>query len=125
MRDFRQLRFFDQLLIKIHLFPGWTVDPQDFDTYRVIVTTAGSYNRAVELLIDSETATGGNGSTQDLVETLQNGEIIRRFLAQTPSQLTEHGLIKLSEDMGKFGLSVLFRHNHFAVSLSKFLRGFG
>ena len=102
----------------VDLYHGWTIDPQDEASYTVLVQVAGSYNRAVELLIEAETVdkAAGESSTRDLVETIHNGEVVRNFLNNTPSQLTAHGLTQLSEQLQPFSLAILFRHNHFAVS---------
>ena len=38
----------------INLVHGWTVDPEDKETYRIIVNECGNYNTVVEKIIESD-----------------------------------------------------------------------
>ncbi|KAJ3079553.1 Ubiquitin carboxyl-terminal hydrolase MINDY-1, partial [Quaeritorhiza haematococci] len=108
----------------ISLCHGWTVDPQDEETYRVVVREVGSYNGVVERVIAGQIAAeemrAGQGG--DDVEArkkreklVHEGLVCEHFLNATASQLTVHGLQLLSETLPPASLSVLFRNNHFSL----------
>ncbi|KAI9095832.1 hypothetical protein DFS34DRAFT_164167 [Phlyctochytrium arcticum] len=115
-------------IFSVKLCHGWTVDPQDEETYRVVVTKCGSYNHAVETIIQGEelsaavqkqandTSTEGQPATR-LSEAdeqiLHDSLVCRQFLDSTASQLTYHGLMALSESLPPNTFTVLFRNNHF------------
>ncbi|KAJ3202374.1 Ubiquitin carboxyl-terminal hydrolase MINDY-1 [Dinochytrium kinnereticum] len=116
-------------LCGITLCHGWTVDPQDEETYRVVVGRLGSYNRVVEAVVGGEEAAGlvgggaGKGKEREVEgeekvnrETLIH-EVSQTFLTTTASQLTYHGLTTLSDSLPPTSLSVLFRNNHFSTLL--------
>lgn len=41
--------------------------------------------------------------------------VIRRFLDETATQLTYHGIVRLYETMNDRELGILFRNNHFSI----------
>ncbi|KAJ3023709.1 Ubiquitin carboxyl-terminal hydrolase MINDY-1 [Thoreauomyces humboldtii] len=118
-------------LFKIQLCHGWTVDPQDDETHRVIVRKCGSYNRVVEQIIAGDVASAqetpadrkGKGPAIDESESatptredeIHDGLVCSSFLAASASQLTYHGLQTLCETLPANSLSVLFRNNHFST----------
>ncbi|KAI8911343.1 hypothetical protein DFJ77DRAFT_469680 [Powellomyces hirtus] len=119
-------------LFQITLCHGWTVDPHDTETHRVIVQECKSYNAVVEKIIAGDDAAvqlekdkSGKGKAVD-TDALQRAMVRRQhaihdglvctdFLAATASQLTYHGLQTLGETLSPNSLSVLFRNNHFST----------
>jgi hypothetical protein len=49
------------------------------------------------------------------VTVIQHGQAIRRWMDETASQLTFHGLMKLHEQINESQLCVFFRNNHFST----------
>ncbi|CAG8475648.1 9925_t:CDS:2 [Ambispora leptoticha] len=125
-----ELSVFD--VFNVDLVHGWVVDPQDQDTWDVVVGKCGSYNRAVECVVRGDETSKGL-----VVESLDNGAgvgnsanasgngafnaderdalIVSQFLHLTATQLTYHGLQTLAEDLQPGHLCVLFRNNHFST----------
>lgn len=55
-------------LSKVPLLHGWVPDPQDLETWDALVTTAGDYDRAVELIVEAqELGVVQDGMTEDEV----------------------------------------------------------
>ncbi|TPX72412.1 hypothetical protein SpCBS45565_g00570 [Spizellomyces sp. 'palustris'] len=116
-------------LFKIILCHGWTVDPQDEETHRVVVTECGSYNRVVEKVIEGEIAAGHQAKGKEKMvaeeeyeeasrkreQLIHDGLVCKGFLDATASQLTYHGLQTLCEALEPNSLAVLFRNNHFST----------
>lgn len=46
-------------LSKVPLLHGWVVDPQDEETWEVLVGEAGDYDHAVEMVVEGEVVSGG------------------------------------------------------------------
>ncbi|CAG8510773.1 3961_t:CDS:2 [Ambispora gerdemannii] len=125
-----ELSVFD--VFNVDLVHGWVVDPQDYNTWDVVVEKCGSYNRAVECVVQGDATSKGL-----VVESLDNGAgvgnstnanrdgvfnaderdalIASQFLISTATQLTYHGLQTLVEDLRPGHLCVLFRNNHFST----------
>ncbi|KAJ3185494.1 Ubiquitin carboxyl-terminal hydrolase MINDY-1 [Geranomyces variabilis] len=131
----------------IHLCHGWTVDPQDTETYSIVVNTCGSYNAVVEKIIQGDDAATAlrtdkgkkpRATTDDddaaestlLYEKkeaareqhIHDGLVCAQFLASTSSQLTYHGLQWLCDDVAMLPAgepAVLFRNNHFHTVLKR------
>ncbi|KAJ3146256.1 Ubiquitin carboxyl-terminal hydrolase MINDY-1 [Geranomyces variabilis] len=123
----------------IHLCHGWTVDPQDTETYSIVVNTCGSYNAVVEKIIQGDDAstlqrtdkgkapaTEGADATlrmeRDREQAVHDGLVCSQFLANTSSQLTYHGLQWLCDDAAMLPVgepAVLFRNNHFHTVLKR------
>ncbi|KAI8827217.1 uncharacterized protein EV422DRAFT_513067 [Fimicolochytrium jonesii] len=111
-------------LFRITLCHGWTVDPQDEETYRVVVGECGSYNAVVERIVAGDAVADGKGDNTNspapapappTPETLHTALVCQSFLTSTASQLTYHGLQSLTDSLPPNSLSVLFRNNHFAT----------
>ncbi|KND00931.1 uncharacterized protein SPPG_04033 [Spizellomyces punctatus DAOM BR117] len=116
-------------LFKIILCHGWTVDPQDEETYRVVVSECGSYNQVVEKVIEGEIAAAHQAKGKEKMVTeeeyeeasrkrdqlIHEGLVCKGFLDATASQLTYHGLQTLCETLEPNSLAVLFRNNHFCT----------
>lgn len=96
-----ELGVFD--LLRIPLYHGWLVDPQDFATNEIL--SGLSYNQAVEKVINYHSS----GNSDDL----QKGLIAQEFLESTASQITYYGIVSLREEIQPGSLAVLFRNNHF------------
>nr|XP_046914908.1 ubiquitin carboxyl-terminal hydrolase MINDY-1-like [Dermatophagoides farinae] len=88
-------------LLRIPLYHGWLVDPQQREISRVINNQ--SYNQLVDRIIGSKT-TNSNDNEMFLAE---------EFLNQTASQLTNYGLSQLIRHIKDDEISILFRNNHF------------
>ncbi|XP_057302284.1 ubiquitin carboxyl-terminal hydrolase MINDY-2-like [Hydractinia symbiolongicarpus] len=91
-------------LLKIILYHGWLVDPQDGATWKVVHNL--SYNQLVEKMLISKDGEG---------EVVVNGLVIEEFLNRTASQLTYHGLCELNSTIQDEELCVFFRNNHFST----------
>lgn len=91
-------------LLKIILYHGWLVDPQDGATWKVVHNL--SYNQLVEKMLISKDGEG---------EVVVNGLLIEEFLNRTASQLTYHGLCELNSTIQEEELCVFFRNNHFST----------
>ncbi|KAJ3281467.1 Ubiquitin carboxyl-terminal hydrolase MINDY-1, partial [Blyttiomyces sp. JEL0837] len=123
-------------LFGITLCHGWTVDPQDQETWNVVVKSLGSYNRVVEAVINGDDAgnaitrhAGGKGKEVEtdvdaqkkglemakLEKMVHEGLVCQAFLHNTASQLTYHGLNSMVESLPPNSLGVLFRNNHFST----------
>ena len=136
-----QLILFD--LFRVQLVHGWLIDP-DTHEYDVMVNKCGSYNKAVEMVIEGETTAEEStatvtvatklgdldtGQPSELVlltpaspvksnprsEKLVESLVIRTFLDTNASQLTEYGLAVLRDSLKQGGTYAFFRNNHFAV----------
>ncbi|RKO83854.1 hypothetical protein BDK51DRAFT_23319 [Blyttiomyces helicus] len=103
----------------VHLVHGWAVDPQEEETFNVVVREGGSYNRVVEMCIAGDEAGEKRLAGEEGEKAVHNGLVCRNFLATTASQLTYHGLSLLSETLPPNSLSVLFRNNHFHTLLKR------
>lgn len=100
-----ELAVFD--LLRIPLYHGWLVDPQDFNTNEILCGL--SYNQAVERVI--------NCSSSENPDNVRKGLIAQEFLESTASQITYHGIVSLREEIQPGSLAVLFRNNHFCTIL--------
>lgn len=87
--------FFD--VLGIRLLHGWVVDPEQKQLVELL--NGMGYNQVAEKAISS--------SYDD------NAAILQHFLETTASQLTEHGLWELCEELADGEIAVLFRNNHF------------
>ncbi|VDD73999.1 unnamed protein product [Mesocestoides corti] len=90
-------------LFRIPLFHGWVVDPQDRELAQTLKDQ--TYNQVVEMIINYKSSSDPS--------RIQQGYLIEEFLERTASQLTVHGLCKLSENLREHQLAILFRNNHF------------
>ncbi|CEP10845.1 hypothetical protein [Parasitella parasitica] len=117
-----ELAMFD--LFNVNLVHGWVADPQDVETYDVVVNKCGTYNHVVELIVQAnELGTShsiNEGVTKSLStaqeEKLHEGSFIaNEFLRDTATQLTYFGLDLLLDSIPTDTLCVLFRNNHFST----------
>ncbi|CAG8452809.1 1308_t:CDS:2 [Funneliformis mosseae] len=126
-----ELSVFD--VFHVDLVHGWVVDPQDEDTWKVVVGKCSSYNRAVECVVGGDSVSKGivvessnkasNNGFEDSQGTLNDEDSVRvrdalitsSFLESTATQLTYHGLLTLSETLPPGNLCVFFRNNHFST----------
>ncbi|XP_066929788.1 ubiquitin carboxyl-terminal hydrolase MINDY-1-like [Clytia hemisphaerica] len=92
-------------LLKIALYHGWMVDPQDEPAVKAIHNL--SYNQIVEKMLTAKESTYDN--------VLSEGLAIEDFLSRTASQLTYHGLCELNNTVQEEELCVFFRNNHFST----------
>jgi len=51
----------------IQLIHGWTVDPEDKETYQVIVNECGNYNKVVEKIIESDSVNVSKNNLNEVV----------------------------------------------------------
>ncbi|GBG25769.1 Ubiquitin carboxyl-terminal hydrolase MINDY-1 [Hondaea fermentalgiana] len=101
-------------LLGVNLFHGWVVDQQDTEVYDAIANL--SYNQAMDRIIAArEAGSDGQTSSEELVQTLQEAEIIERFLSETASQFTFTALTQLHETVKEREVCVFFRNNHFST----------
>ncbi|KAI9334679.1 hypothetical protein DFJ73DRAFT_852722 [Zopfochytrium polystomum] len=101
-------------LFGITLCHGWTVDPQDSETHRVVAQKLKSYNKVVESAISADLPST-TSSTEGARDALHEGLVSQTFLNTTASQLTYHGINSMVESLPRSSLSVLFRNNHFCT----------
>ncbi|CAG8653434.1 16160_t:CDS:2 [Funneliformis caledonium] len=101
-----ELSVFD--VFHVDLVHGWVVDPQDEDTWKVVVGKCSSYNRAVECVVGGDSVSKGivvessnkasNNGFEDSQGTLNDEDSVRvrdalitsSFLESTATQLTYH-----------------------------------
>ncbi|KAI8150352.1 hypothetical protein BJV82DRAFT_18158 [Fennellomyces sp. T-0311] len=123
-----ELAMFD--LFGVELVHGWLADPQDQETYRIVVEKCGSYNSVVECVVRGDTLSSGavveGENKQQISDTpkqwtpeqeqqIQEGLVAAAFLEDTATQLTYHGLESLATSIPRNKLCVLFRNNHFST----------
>jgi len=135
-----ELMLFD--FCNTRLVHGWLVDPQDQETHTLISNL--SYNQLVEKQIQFQTFTQAQAQAQTQGEGLANqldalkidenssdspvvvvddakNEIVRqgllteKFVNESASQLTYHGLSELHAGVNDEELCVFFRNNHFST----------
>ncbi|GES88315.1 protein FAM63B-like isoform X2 [Rhizophagus clarus] len=126
-----ELSVFD--VFHVDLVHGWVVDPQDEETWNVVVGKCGSYNKAVECVVGGDSVSKGivvessnkasDNGFEDSKNSLNEDDNIRvrdalitsQFLDSTATQLTYHGLLSLSETLPPGHLCIFFRNNHFST----------
>jgi len=107
----------------IKLVHGWTVDPEDKETYKIIVKECGNYNKVVEKIIESDSANNSRNNlnaSQDSLNTknkkeelYHTGMVCKNFIESNASQLTYHGLTSIPEVLNVDEPTAFFRNNHF------------
>lgn len=120
-----QIALFDAL--NIPLLHGWIYDMHDVELAEVIGSL--SYNHLVYTLVEyqslidkiqkqmrikAQEEISASMSDKDR-KLLRDGRIIDRFMKQSASQLTDHGLFKLHDFLRDRQLFVFFRNNHFST----------
>lgn len=127
-----ELAMFD--LFNVRLVHGWIADPQDTETFDVIVNKCGTYNHTVERIVQADELNASNAEalTTNQEQKLHEGRvpfivsiaylyhinfffigfIATEFLKDTATQLTYYGLDLLLDSIPKDTLCVLFRNNH-------------
>ncbi|KAI8925660.1 hypothetical protein BC831DRAFT_382371, partial [Entophlyctis helioformis] len=101
-------------MFNIRLVHGWTCDPDDQETYRIVAKKHGSYNKVVEAIVAGDM----QKRTEKRVEletAVHEGHVCSHFLATTASQLSYHGLQAIFDTVRPGELCVLFRNNHFST----------
>eukprot|EP01134_Creolimax_fragrantissima_P002415 CFRG2415T1 len=105
-------------LLRVDVFHGWVVDPQD--KYTAAVIGNSTYNELVEKVVAyreiSQRQDAGDiveGSYESLI--IQQGIVIDEFLRETASQLTVYGIFELNKRMKNGDLAIFFRNNHFST----------
>lgn len=120
-----QIALFDAL--NISLLHGWVYDSEDKESVEAIGTL--SYNHLVFKTVEYQTLVEKLqrmyqiNSQEEITKTmteadkklLRDGRIIDRFMKQSASQLTDHGLIRLGDYLQNRQLFVFFRNNHFST----------
>ncbi|ORX55413.1 DUF544-domain-containing protein [Piromyces finnis] len=111
-------RFFN-----IKLVHGWTVDPEDDETYRIIVKECGNYNKVVEKIIECDSACNSRTDLNSCQESINennkkeklyhDGLVCKNFIESNASQLTYHGLTSIPEVLEIGEPTAFFRNNHF------------
>ncbi|EPB90420.1 hypothetical protein HMPREF1544_02786 [Mucor circinelloides 1006PhL] len=117
-----ELAMFD--LFNVNLVHGWVADPQDVETFDVVVNKCGTYNHAVELIVQADELSTRQSDEGLMVakslttaeeEKLHEGFVATEFLKDTATQLTYFGLDLLLDSIPADTLCVLFRNNHFST----------
>ncbi|KAJ3782689.1 hypothetical protein GGU10DRAFT_275013 [Lentinula aff. detonsa] len=125
-----ELKLFEQ--VGIDLVHGWLVDPESPEAEAISQTE--DYDSAVMLIAEADHITKGRfvvddsdidiplaGSSRSPVYSdeerakIENATSIRRFLDNTQSQLTYHGLFHLASTTKPGSLMALFRNLHLSV----------
>lgn len=124
-----ELKLFEQ--VGISLVHGWLVDPEAPE--RKALEKIQDYDSAVSLIADVDHLTHGRfvideDATDPLSPTspttnwtesertkIEDATIVRRFLDNTQSQLTYHGLFHLATTLAPGSLVALFRSSHLSV----------
>ncbi|KAI5480015.1 hypothetical protein MNV49_001980 [Pseudohyphozyma bogoriensis] len=119
---------------KVPLVHGWVVDPQEGETWDLMVEKVGDFDSAMEHIVAGDVISEGTGvdestTEEDIVKAVSKrsqwtaeeekkvGEahLIRQFLDSTRTQLTYHGLFLLSTHLAPSSLSAFFRNSHLGV----------
>ncbi|CAG8718738.1 25573_t:CDS:2 [Dentiscutata erythropus] len=126
-----ELSVFD--IFGVELVHGWVVDPQDEETWEVVIGKCGSYNKAVECVVGGDSVSKGvvlessdcisdmgfdkSERSANAMENVRvrDALITSQFLDASKTQLTYHGLLTLSEALPPGNLCVFFRNNHFST----------
>jgi len=95
----------------IRLVHAWTVDPQ---LTGLAFIREQSYNELTSFIL-SELDEKSDLSDIDIAIIEQRKRLARKFLEDTSSQMTAHGLFRLHEVIKEEEICVLFRNNHFAT----------
>uniref|UniRef100_A0A0D9XK98 MINDY deubiquitinase domain-containing protein n=1 Tax=Leersia perrieri TaxID=77586 RepID=A0A0D9XK98_9ORYZ len=100
-------------ILDVPLYHGWLLNPKD-DATIVDVIRGRGHDEITEDLAKYDSMKEAN---QDIMAANldQEYELIRKFLKDTCSQLTHHGLTTLQETIADGQLSIFFRNNHFSV----------
>ncbi|KAI9810933.1 MAG: hypothetical protein M1826_003365 [Phylliscum demangeonii] len=101
----------------IPLVHGW-FPSKDHPAYGALQRSARSYEDAQNLLFreeELEAKLRADGLTVDEQQLLQDIVIIKYFLAQSATQLTEYGLTMLTKAMAPGAIVILFRNDHFST----------
>ncbi|KAG4093961.1 DUF544-domain-containing protein [Neocallimastix lanati (nom. inval.)] len=105
----------------INLVHGWTVDPEDKETYRIIVNECGNYNTVVEKIIESDSVNTSKENINEENEEEKNkreniyytGMVCKNFIESSATQLTLHGLASIPYVLSVGEPTAFFRNNHF------------
>ncbi|CAG8598169.1 12519_t:CDS:2, partial [Cetraspora pellucida] len=126
-----ELSVFD--IFGVELVHGWVVDPQDEETWDVVVGKCGSYNKAVECVVGGDSVSKGvvlessdgisdigfdkSERSANAMENIRvrDALVTSQFLDASKTQLTYHGLSTLSEALPPGNLCIFFRNNHFST----------
>jgi len=106
-RDFeftKDLLLFD--LLCVNLYHGWVINPSEVVAAQAIGSL--SYNQILELIINEE----NNEATE---QPSPNQALLKQFLDDNATQLTNAGICKLNEVLRVGECGVLFRNNHFST----------
>ncbi|KAJ4000246.1 hypothetical protein F5050DRAFT_1843270 [Lentinula boryana] len=125
-----ELKLFEQ--VGIDLVHGWLVDPEspeaeaisqteDYDSAVMLIAEADHITKGRFVVDDSDIDIPQAGSSRSPVYSdeerakIENATSIRRFLDNTQSQLTYHGLFHLASTTKPGSLIALFRNLHLSV----------
>ncbi|KAJ3739751.1 hypothetical protein DFH05DRAFT_1453255 [Lentinula detonsa] len=125
-----ELKLFEQ--VGIDLVHGWLVDPEspeaeaisqteDYDSAVMLIAEADHITKGRFVVDDSDIDIPQAGSSRSPVYSdeerakIENATSIRRFLDNTQSQLTYHGLFHLASTTKPGSLMALFRNLHLSV----------
>jgi len=106
----------------IQLIHGWTVDPEDKETYQVIVNECGNYNKVVEKIIESDSVNVSKNNLNEVVSIEEKNKreklyhkamICKNFIESNATQLSYHGLTSIPEILSVGEPVAFFRNNHF------------
>ncbi|KAK4050307.1 hypothetical protein OIV83_003628 [Microbotryomycetes sp. JL201] len=119
---------------RVPLLHGWVVDPQDTETWDVVVENIGDYDAAMEKVVAGKEIAGEDvqddeHDEQKLLEMIRRrslwtpeqedivrqAHVVQKFLSSSQTQLTYHGLFLLSSQLAPSSLSALFRNSHLSV----------
>lgn len=109
-------------LLSITLVHGWLPDPHDKETHTTIAPL--SYNQLVEKMVEHQAILSSSAApppssapatTAAPQHDTRKGEIIEKFMHETASQLTYHGLVELHQKLKDEEFYVFFRNNHFST----------
>lgn len=101
----------------VPLIHGW-LPPRSHLAFEAVERSAISYEDAQNLMFreeeleDKAHSTGLSPTEQQLLEDISS---IKYFLSSTATQLTEHGLEILNENLEPGAIAILFRNDHFST----------
>ena len=101
----------------IPLVHGWTPNPQEA-AYGAFKATAESYEDAQNVQFredELEQKLGQSELTAEEETVLRDLPLIKQFLGTWPTQLTEHGLLTMNNEIELGHIVILFRNDHFST----------
>eukprot|EP00484_Ammonia_sp_Unknown_P022049 CAMPEP_0197037148 /NCGR_PEP_ID=MMETSP1384-20130603/14431_1 /TAXON_ID=29189 /ORGANISM="Ammonia sp." /LENGTH=1097 /DNA_ID=CAMNT_0042467411 /DNA_START=204 /DNA_END=3497 /DNA_ORIENTATION=+ len=95
----------------IKLFHGWVIDPKNEALHKLVGDK--SYDETIDFLISDPNK---DATAEEKKQLEEDKEVVRKFFAESATQLTSYGLERLYALMDvEDELAIFFRNNHFST----------